>query len=145
MDDTHRQRVARHLFHKSSDALFLFDLGGHRVLDANPAARRLTGFDAAALRAMTLEALFAAGVPDDLAGLVGADRGQAVAYPFRAPRHGFRLRRRRGKPIPVSVGAGVIASGAEAAPLGLAVVRGDDADPREAEGRGRYFALGPDL
>src|SRR3954466_5946483 len=64
MDDTHRQRVARHLFQKSSDALFLFDLGGHRVVDANAAARRLTGFDATSLRGMTLEGLLAAGAPD---------------------------------------------------------------------------------
>src|SRR4051794_18884836 len=100
MDDTRRQRVARHLFHNASDALFLFDPGGHRVLDANAAARRLTGYDAGALRAMTLEALFE------------AERGEAGTDPdpdpdpatTRAPRRGFRLRRRQGRPIAVSVG-----------------------------------------
>ena len=148
--DSRRQRIARHLFQKSSDALFLFDPGKHAVLDANAAARRLTGFDASALRAMTLETLFVTSSPDDLAGLfeAWADRGESgTSSPPQAPRRGYRLRRRQEEPIAVSVGVGAIGSPSDASrrPMGLAIVRGAEASSTEAEVLGRIFAFGPEL
>ena len=52
--DARHQEIARCLFRESNDALFIFDPKDHRVLDVNPAALRLTGFDKEAACAMRI-------------------------------------------------------------------------------------------
>ncbi len=45
MDADQHQEIARCLFRESNDALFLFDPDTHQVIDLNPVALRLTGFE----------------------------------------------------------------------------------------------------
>jgi PAS domain S-box-containing protein len=59
MSSLNLAELARILFAQGGDALFLFD-AGQRLLDANPAAQRLTGCDRDALIGQSADALLAA-------------------------------------------------------------------------------------
>jgi PAS domain S-box-containing protein len=139
MSQAPSQKIARHLFQGSSDALFLFDPASRRVLEANPAALRLTGFGEAAIRAMGLESLFTSAGTD---GPVWIGEGERPGEPPRV-HPGLHLRRREAEPIPVSVVAFRLQPCPE--PLGLAVARREEAERPGPEPLDRFFALAPDL
>ncbi|HMB06414.1 MAG TPA: ATP-binding protein [Isosphaeraceae bacterium] len=139
MSQAPSQKIVRHLFQESSDALFLFDPASRRVLEANPAALRLTGFDEAAIRAMGLESLFTSAGTD---GPVRIGEGERPGEPPRV-HSGLHLRRREAEPIPVSVVAFRLQPCPE--PLGLAVAWWEEADRPGPEPLDRFFALAPDL
>src|SRR5687767_2786546 len=115
--DARHEEIARCLFRESNDALFIFDPKDHRVLDANPAALRLTGFDKEATRALRLQDLFTGDEPGGLDRLVDAYRRTG----FYHSREGYFLGRRSGAPIPVNVSVSRIHTAPE--PLGLVVAR----------------------
>jgi PAS domain S-box-containing protein len=115
--DARHEEIARCLFRESNDALFIFDPKDHRVLDANPAALRLTGFDKEATRALRLHDLFTGDEPGGLDGLVDAYRRTG----FYHSREGYFLGRQSGAPIPVNVSVSRIHTAPE--PLGLVVAR----------------------
>jgi PAS domain S-box-containing protein len=87
---------------QGQDGIWLIDVDGRRVLEANPAAQRLSGYDADDIEALTLEDL----LPYSRALL---DRGFArvLAGGTLAPVAG-RLRRRDGQRVPVDYSATAI-------------------------------------
>ncbi len=115
--DTRLQEIALCLFRESNDALFIFDSKDHSVLDVNPAAMRLTGFDKEAACALRLHDLFAGAEPGSLGRLVDAYRRTG----FYHSREGYYLSRQSGEPIPVNVSVSRIHTTPE--PLGLVVAR----------------------
>ena len=115
--DARHQEIALCLFRESNDALFIFDSKDHRVLDVNPAALRLTGFDKEAACVLRLHDLFTGEEPDSLGRLVDAYRRTG----FYHSREGYYLSRQSGEPIPVNVSVSRIHTAPE--PLGLVVAR----------------------
>src|SRR5437868_6559477 len=97
IDPAQHQEIARCLFRESNDALFLFDLRTNRVMDANPAALRLTGFEKEEVCAMGLAELFPCDDPAGLSRLMEAYQHTG----FFHSREGYTLRRRRGEPLAV--------------------------------------------
>ncbi len=80
MDYDGHEGLARALFEESADALFLLDPDADRLLDANSAAQRLTGFSLRALLGRSTADLFSYGGPG------GLDRLREVtgrSRPFR--------------------------------------------------------------
>jgi PAS domain S-box-containing protein len=125
------------LFRESREALLLIDPKTRRILEANPAAERLTGFDEGAIRAMDLEGLFGPG------GLAGISEGEVPGRPIRA-RRGLLLHRREDEPIRVFVD--VMRVGPWPWPRHLALVRGVEEEKRPGlEALEQFFALAPDL
>jgi PAS domain S-box-containing protein len=117
MDAEQHEEIARCLFREANDALFLFDPGDHRVVDVNPAALRLTGFDKDEVCALRVGDLFAGAAPGDLERLTEAYRRTG----FFHSREGFVLSRSAGEPIPVNISVSRIHTAP--APLGLVVAR----------------------
>jgi PAS domain S-box-containing protein len=117
MDPAQHQEIARCLFRESNDALFLFDLRTNRVLDANPAALRLTGFDKDAVCTLGLAELFSCDDPRGLERLIEAYRHTG----FFHSREGYALRRRQGGPITVNLSVSKIHTVPQ--PYGLVVAR----------------------
>ncbi len=115
--DTRHEEIALCLFRESNDALFIFDSKDHSVVDVNPAAMRLTGFDKEAACALRLHDLFAGAEPGSLGRLVDAYRRTG----FYHSREGYYLSRQSGEPIPVNVSVSRIHTTPE--PLGLVVAR----------------------
>jgi PAS domain S-box-containing protein len=117
MDPAQHQEIARCLFRESNDALFLFDLKTNRVLDANPAALRLTGFDKDQACARGLSDLFSCDDPGGLARLIDAYRHTG----FFHSREGYALQTRQGEPLTVNLSVSKIHTAPE--PYGLVVAR----------------------
>jgi PAS domain S-box-containing protein len=115
--DARHQEIARCLFRESNDALFIFDPRDHRVLDVNPAAIRLTGFDKEIACAMRLRGLFTSGEPGGLDRLIEAYRRTGFCH----SREGYFLAREAGEPIPVNISVSRIHTAPS--PLGLVVAR----------------------
>jgi len=63
---------ARSVFREANDAFFVFDPGDHRIVDLNPAALRLTGFDRKDVLEMRLQDLFQSNDPDGMRRLFDA-------------------------------------------------------------------------
>jgi PAS domain S-box-containing protein len=115
--DARHQEIARCLFRESNDALFIFDPSDHAVVDVNPAALRLTGFDKDVLCAKRLRDLFTSSEPAGLGNLVAAYRRTGYYH----SREGYYLGRADGEPIPVNVSVSRIHTTPD--PLGLVVAR----------------------
>ena len=140
MDPDRHQEIARCLFRESNDALFLFDPADNRVVDANPAAQRLTDMDKAELCALRVFDLFRSPEADDLAPLIDAYRRTG----FFHSREDYELRRAGGlPPLPVNLSVSRIHTRPD--PLGLVVAR-DISERRAAQAAlDRVFRLAPDL
>jgi two-component system CheB/CheR fusion protein len=108
--------IGRSIFREANDAFFVFDPRGHRVLDVNPAALRLTGFERSEVLAMRIQDLLTA-EGDGLQRLVEA----LHKTQFFHSREGYALARRSGAPIAINVSASRIHTRPE--PLGLIVAR----------------------
>jgi PAS domain S-box-containing protein len=94
------EELARALFEESGDALFLFDPALDRLLDANPAAQRLSGFSRTELLRLALSYLVRSDVPG---GLQRLRHAQQKTGPFHAST-GYLLRTHKdGVWIPVSL------------------------------------------
>jgi PAS domain S-box-containing protein len=140
MNDAERQQeIARSLFLESGDALFFFDTATHRVIEANPAALRLTGYDRRELATLHLHELFEGDGEASIGDLVEAYRRTGF---FRA-REGYRLLTRAGPPVPVSVNVSRIH--VEPEPLGLVAARDVRDAVRAREVVERFFRLSPAL
>ncbi len=126
MDADRHQEIARCLFRESNDALFLFDPFTHRVLDLNPAAIRLTGFEKPLALSKTVWDLFAGDSTVGLDQLIEAYRNTG----FYHSRDGFFLARRKDDPIPVNISVSRIHT--QPSPMGLVVVR-DVTERKKAE------------
>ncbi|MFO0841728.1 MAG: PAS domain S-box protein, partial [Gemmataceae bacterium] len=129
--------VARCLFREAIDAQLLIDPRDSRVLDANPAALRLTG--------LAVEAIVQLCIPDLFEP---PDHGKALADPF-GEYDGYRMRGAGGRLVPVQVTASRLPTAP--APLALLVVREvrgqgtSDFHLAEDEGRVRdLFSVSPD-
>ena len=66
MDAERHQEIARCLFREVNDALLLFDPRDHRVVDVNPTALRLTGFERQGIMALRVWDLFSSRRPEEL-------------------------------------------------------------------------------
>ena len=115
--DLLQQEIARCLFRESNDALFIFAPRNHRVVDVNPVALRLTGFDKEVACGKWLHELFTSTDPGGLPRLIEAYRRTG----FYHSREGYFLSRESGPPIPVNVSVSRIHI--EPEPLGLVVAR----------------------
>ena len=137
MGDLPRNETGRRLFDESGEALVLFEPGSGRLLDANRAAYRLMGYGAAAVRSLTLGALFKGLGPEGLArlGSVGENGGwQRLDYDVF-------LRRPGGEVTPVRVSAS--RARAAPAPVGLLCVHHAESGCEEA--LERFLDLADDL
>jgi PAS domain S-box-containing protein len=129
--------IGRCLFREANDAFFLLDPVGQRVLDANPAAQRLTGWRRQQLLGRPLPELLEADPPHDLAELIGACRTTG----YFAPTDGFLLKTAARGRRAVEVSASRVH--VEPEPLGLVVLR-EVTGRKEAaarEGEKRFRAL----
>jgi PAS domain S-box-containing protein len=117
MELEQHQEIARCLFRESNDALFIFDPRDHRVLDVNPVALRLTGFDKDDICAMRLGDLFASEAPRGLDRLIEAYRQTG----FYHSQEGYSLSRDGLEPIPVNLSVSRIHTVPN--PSGLVVAR----------------------
>jgi PAS domain S-box-containing protein len=139
MDPENHEEIAHSLFRESNDALILFDPKDHRVVDVNPAALRLTGFDRKAICALRVWDLFSSDDPRDLDRLIEAYQHTG----FFHSREGYALASTRKDPIPVNVSVSRIHTKPE--PLGLAIAR-DVSEPRRTQAvLERFFRLSPAL
>lgn len=138
MTDRHEE-IARCLFREANDALFLFDPAGHRVLDVNPAALRLTGYERKAVLRLKVWDLFSSPDPAVLEQLIEAYQ---ISW-FYHSREGLTLNRAEGEPIPVNVSVSRIHTKPET--LGLVVVRDISERKQAQDALDRFFRLAPDL
>ena len=138
MSDRHEE-IARCLFRESNDALFIFDPRDHRVIDANPAAMRLSGFDRKPLLQMRVWDLFRSVEPGVIDQLIEAYQ---ISW-FYHSREGLSLSRAAGEPIPVNVTVSRVHTRPD--PLGLVVARDISDRKRAQEALDRFFRLAPDL
>ncbi len=115
--DSRHEEIAHCLFRESNDALFVFDPRDNRVVDVNPTALRLTGFDWDYLCGLTLPDLFTSPDESGITRLIQAYRRTG----FYHSQEGFFLGREDGEPIPVNVSVSRIHTSPE--PLGLVVAR----------------------
>jgi PAS domain S-box-containing protein len=130
--------IGRSIFREASDAFFVFDPRDDRVIDVNPAAMRLTGFDRPELIAMRVEDLVTA-EGDGLARLMDSLRKTQ----FFHSREGYALARRGGQPIAVNVSVSRIHTRPD--PLGLIVARDVSELRRTREGLEQFFRHSPAL
>ncbi len=131
--------VARSLFRESNDGLFLFNPNDHRVIDINPVALRLTGFNRRDMLGMQVWDLFQADDPTLLEQMIEAYR---VSW-FYHSREGFSLRRAQGNPIAVNLSVSRIHT--EPTATGLVVAR-DISDRYDSKiGLDSFFSLTTEL
>jgi PAS domain S-box-containing protein len=126
MDAERHQEIARCLFREVNDALLLFDPGDHRVVDVNPTALRLTGFERRQILGLKIWDLFSGDEPDGVEQLAQAYLRTGLFH----SREGYYLRREASPPIPVNVSVTRIHTRPD--PLGLVVAR-DVSRQRSAE------------
>jgi PAS domain S-box-containing protein len=137
MDAERHQEIARCLFREANDALLLFDPRNHRVVDVNPTALRLTGFERQRILELRVWDLFSSDELDGVERLVLAYRQTGLFH----SREGYYLRRENGPAIPVNISVSRIHTRPD--PLGLVVARDiservrDAAALRESEERYR--------
>ena len=117
---------ARSLFRESNDAFFLFDLRTRGIVDLNPAALRLTGFDKQAACAMHLGDLF---VSPNAGGLERLSQALDTTGFFHS-REGYFLRRPPRDDLPVNLSVSRIHTEPET--MGLVVAR-DVSERKRAE------------
>jgi PAS domain S-box-containing protein len=109
--------IALCVFREANDALVVFDPRDRKVVDVNPTALRLTGFERKAAIASKISDLLTSPDPKDFRRLLNACQTTG----FFQPRDGFHLARSEGPPIPVNVSVSRIHTRPE--PLGLAIIR----------------------
>jgi PAS domain S-box-containing protein len=117
MDAERHQEIARCLFREVNDALLLFDPRDHRVVDVNPTALRLTGFERRRITGLKIWDLFSSDEPDGVEALSQAYLKTGMFH----SREGYYLRREASPPIPVNVSVSRIHTRPD--PLGLVVAR----------------------
>ena len=118
--------IALCVFREANDALVVFDPRDWKVVDLNPTALRLTGFERKAALSLKIADLLSAPNPNDFRKLLAACHQTG----FFHSQEGFFLSRRAGAPIPVNVSVSRIHTTPE--PLGLALVR-DISERKKAE------------
>ena len=118
--------IALCVFREANDALFIFDPRDRTVVDLNPTALRLTGFERKTALALKIADLLSSPDPNGFKRLLNACQQTG----FFHSQEGFFLTRRQGPPIPVNVSVSRIHTRPE--PLGLALVR-DISERKEAE------------
>jgi PAS domain S-box-containing protein len=128
--------IGRSIFREASDAFFVFDPLTGRVVDVNPAALRLTGFDRAEVLARPIHDLFTA----DGAGLERLIDALQKTQFFHS-REGYALARSSGAPLAVNVSVSRIHTAPES--LGLVVARDVSELRRAREGLERFFRHSP--
>jgi len=138
MSERHEE-IARCLFRESNDALFIFDTQSHRVVDVNPVALRLTGFERKTIVGKRIWDLFQGREPGLLDQLIEAYQ---VSW-FYHSREGLFLNRSGGGPLPVNVSVSRIHTRPET--LGLVVARDISDRKRAQDALDRFFRLAPDL
>ncbi len=139
METDRHEEIARGLFRESNDALFLFDPADNRVVDLNPAALRLTGFERKDAVGLRVWELFSSAESEGIGSLIQAYSKTG----FFHSREGYFLARAEGGPIPVNLSVSRIHT--KPTPLGLATAR-DVREPRRAqETLDRFFRLSPAL
>jgi two-component system CheB/CheR fusion protein len=109
--------IALCVFREANDALVVFDPRDRRVVDVNPAALRLTGFERKAALGLRIADLLSAPDPNDFKRLLAA----CLTTGFFHSQEGYFLSRRDGAPIPVNVSVSRIHTSPD--PLGLAMIR----------------------
>jgi len=115
--DSRHQEIARCLFRESNDALFVFDPQDNRVVDVNPAALRMTGYDWDYICELTLNDLFTSQDQGGIPRLIQAYQRTG----FFHSREGYSLQKEHGEPIPVNVSVSRIHTTPDV--LGLVVAR----------------------
>ena len=117
MDSDRDVEIALCLFREANDALIVFDPRDRRVVDVNPTALRLTGFERKAALGMKLPDLLSSPDPNRFRRLLDACQRTG----FFHSREGYFLSRAGRPPIPVNVSVSRIHTRPE--PLGLAMIR----------------------
>jgi PAS domain S-box-containing protein len=139
VESARHQEIAHSLFRESNDAFILFDPRDNRVVDLNPAALRLTGFERRAVLGMQVTDLFLADEPDGVAHLIDAYRKTG----FFHSREDYYLKRKAGAPLAINISVSRIHTSPD--PLGLAVIR-DVSERRKAqEVLEQFFRFSPAL
>ena len=118
--------IALCVFREANDALVIFDPRDRKVVDLNPTALRLTGFERKAALSLKISDLLSASDPNDFRRLLAACQQTG----FFHSQEGFFLSRKDGPPIPVNVSVSRIHTAPE--PLGLAIIR-DITERKKAE------------
>ena len=126
MDVERDIEIALCVFREANDALIIFDPRDRKVVELNPTALRLTGFDRKAAMAMRIFDLILAPDPNDFGRLITACQQTS----FFHSQEGYFLSRKDGPPIPVNVSVSRIHTSPE--PLGLALIR-DISERKRAE------------
>ena len=111
------EEIARCLFRESNDALFVFNPRDNRVVDVNPAALRMTGYDWDFVCGLTLKDLFTSQDQGGVERLIQAYRRTG----FYHSREGYFLGMEHGETIPVNVSVSRIHTTPDV--LGLVVAR----------------------
>ena len=109
--------IALCVFREANDALIVFDPRDRRVVDVNPAALRMTGFERKAALGLKIADLLSAADPNDFQRLLAA----FLQTGFFHSQEGYFLSRQGRPPIPVNVSVSRIHTRPE--PLGLAMIR----------------------
>jgi PAS domain S-box-containing protein len=118
--------IALCVFREANDALIIFDPRDRKVVDLNPTALRLTGFERKAALSLKIFDLLSSPDPNDFRRLLSACQQTG----FFHSQEGFFLSRKDGPPIPVNVSVSRIHTAPE--PLGLALIR-DISERKKAE------------
>ena len=118
--------IALCVFREANDALVVFDPRDRKVVDLNPTALRLTGFERKAALSLRIFDLLSAADPNDFRRLLSACQQTG----FFHSQEGFFLSKKDGSTIPVNVSVSRIHTAPE--PLGLALIR-DISERKRAE------------
>jgi PAS domain S-box-containing protein len=139
VDPARHEEIAHSLFRESNDAFILFNPTDNRVVDLNPAALRLTGYERKAALGILVTDLLHSDDPNGVRNLIEAYRKTG----FFHSREGYQLKRPDGTPLAVNVSVTRIHTSPD--PLGLAVIR-DISERRKAqELLEQFFRFSPAL
>ena len=130
--------IGRSIFREANDAFFVFEPLDGLVVDVNPAALRMTGFDRRDVLSMRIQELFTA-EGDGLQRLIDALRKTQ----FFHSREGYALSRKNGAPVAINVSVSRIHTRPES--LGLVVARDVSELRRTREGLEQFFRHSPAL